>query len=530
MRTEAAAPIGSSLRRAPQRLVARFEGSLAAYVGAAVLVVGTLSTYWDVATHVDVGRERFLTPAHVGLYASVLVTAIAIALSGLADHFRAGDSFLSALRHPFTNLRPGIGVAGAGMLTALVAAPFDSAWHEIYGIDVTIWSPPHLLGIFGVAAATLGLAALVAPAATRRHTVVYPVLLAAFLTALLVTTGEFEFNTPQYRIAYHPVILAAASALVFTAAAGVRWRATTVALWFEGVRLASLLFLFVVGRSLAFVPFVVPAALVADLIGRRRSGLLVGGAVAATTVLSNWVVLELLNGLRWPPDDLLLAAPFALIVGALAGSVGSRLGRRLDGVAAARTTHDRRRTGIVATLLVSVVAVVASPAQAHEVGGRRGTGVVAWSPAVPEAGQPVTITIEDLSLDSGARLEDLQIEAWRAEHRIRAGLDIARGRSAARITLPEEGPWFLFVRASAGGERLLWSDRFTVAPEGLGQAGERRRRFTLGLDTLEGEEPPASVDVLAYGIAIGVMLLLGMGVVRAVRRLPGSDSQVRAAT
>src|SRR5918992_1527353 len=151
-----------------RRAVACFDGALAAKIGATLLLVGAVSTYWDIATHIDAGRERFLTPAHIGIYSAVLISAIAIALSGLADHFRVGDSFLTALRHPFRNLRPGIGVAGAGMLTTLVAAPFDNAWHEIYGIDVTIWSPPHLLAIFGIAAASLGLAALAAPAVQGR--------------------------------------------------------------------------------------------------------------------------------------------------------------------------------------------------------------------------------------------------------------------------------------------------------------------------------------------------------------------------
>lgn len=121
----------------------------------------------------------------------VLVSAATVALSGLADHFHVGHSFFAALRHPFRDLRPGVGIAAGGMLTTLVAAPFDNAWHEVYGLDVTVWSPPHVLAIFGIASAALGLAALISPAA-RRANVFYPVLLAAFLTALLVTTGEYE--------------------------------------------------------------------------------------------------------------------------------------------------------------------------------------------------------------------------------------------------------------------------------------------------------------------------------------------------
>ncbi len=503
-----------------RKIVGRFEGPLAAYIGAGLLLVGAVSTYWDIATHIDSGRERFLTPPHIGIYSAVLVSAIAIALSGLADHFRAGDSFVGALRHPFRNLRPGIGVAGAGMLTTLVAAPFDNAWHEIYGIDVTIWSPPHLLAIFGIAAASLGLAALVSPTVTRTENAFYPVQFAAFLTALLITTGEFEFNAPQYRIAYHPVILGAASALVFTAAAGGRWRATKVALWFEAVRIASLLFLVAVDRPLAFVPFLLPAAVVADLMVRgKRGGPIMGVTVAVVAVVSNWVVLEFFAGLRWPGDDIMLATPLALLAGAVAGWVGSRLADRLEGEPSTRPRVGARRAAAVA-LLSGIFVLVAVPAVAHEVGGRRGSGTIAWSPRIPEGGQTIDILISDLSLDSGTRPEGLRIEAWRAEHRITAGVDNETGNGSAELTLPEQGLWFLFIRAEADGEHLLWGDHFTIAAEGEGESGMHRQRFTLGVDTLAVDEPPAWVDAIAYGAAVVILLLLVGGVVRALRRLP----------
>jgi hypothetical protein len=520
--------VGSRAREgALRRLTSHFEGPLAAYVGAALLLVGAISTYWDIATHIDVGRERFLTPAHMGIYSGVFISAIAIALSGLADHFRAGDSLFGAIRHPFRNLRPGIGVAGAGMLTTLVAAPFDNAWHEVYGIDVTIWSPPHLLAIFGIAAATLGLATLVAPAVTKRDSLAYPVLLAALLTALLITTGEFEFNAPQYRIAYHPIILAGATALVFTTAAGERWRATTAALWFEGVRVASLLFLIGVDRSLAFVPLVVPAAIVADLLVKKnvRRGLFMGVAVGVIAVVSNWVLLELLPGLRWPADDMLLGGPLAVAAGALAGWIGSRLGDRLEGEPPARSGFALRRSALAAGSSILLLVTVA-PALAHEVGGKRGSGTIAWSPQIPEAGQTIDIEISDLLLDSGRSPEGLRVEAWRAEHRISVPIETTAGSQgrAAEMTLPEQGLWFLFVRAEAGGEHLLWGDHFSVADEGEGELGVHRQKFTLGVDTIAVDEPPGWVDAVAYGLAIALLLLLIRGVFKALGRLPYSRS------
>ncbi|MDQ3987170.1 MAG: hypothetical protein M3280_11830 [Actinomycetota bacterium] len=412
------------------------------------------------------------------------------------------------------------------MLTTLVAAPFDNAWHEIYGIDVTIWSPSHLLAIFGIAAATLGLAALMAPAVVGRDSIVFPILLAAFLTALLVTTGEFEFNAPQYRIAYHPIILAAASGLVFTTAAGRRWRATTVSLWFEAVRVASVLYLLAMGRSLTFVPVVLPAALVADLLFRagRRRGVLMGASVAAVAVITNWIVLELLPGLRWPADDLLLGAPLAVVAGAITGVVGARLGGRLDGVRSTKLFSPRVRRTAVAASLPMFLLLAASPALAHEVGGRRGAGMITWSPRVPEAGEAIDVEISGLSLDSGALPENLRVEAWRAEHRITVPVEYDSGAGTAQLKLPEEGLWFLFVRVEANEESLLWGDHFTVAENGGGEFGVYQQRFTLGVDTLSTKEPPAWVDVIAYGVSLLILGLLIVGVVRALGRLPVTDS------
>ncbi len=51
-----------------------------------------------------------------------------------------------------------LSMLGAGMLVS--AAPFDDLWHRLYGIDVTIWSPPHMAGVFGALVIGWGLVLL----------------------------------------------------------------------------------------------------------------------------------------------------------------------------------------------------------------------------------------------------------------------------------------------------------------------------------------------------------------------------------
>ncbi|MDQ6661319.1 MAG: hypothetical protein M3Z24_10180, partial [Chloroflexota bacterium] len=50
----------------------------------------------------------------------------------------------------------GFVILGFGALTDLLAAPFDNYWHELYGIDVTLWSPFHIMGTIGGMLAGLG--------------------------------------------------------------------------------------------------------------------------------------------------------------------------------------------------------------------------------------------------------------------------------------------------------------------------------------------------------------------------------------
>src|SRR5207253_11080125 len=50
----------------------------------------------------------------------------------------------------------GFHLAAWGIALTVLAAPIDDLWHRLFGLDVTLWSPPHLLGLLGAAINTLG--------------------------------------------------------------------------------------------------------------------------------------------------------------------------------------------------------------------------------------------------------------------------------------------------------------------------------------------------------------------------------------
>jgi hypothetical protein len=45
----------------------------------------------------------------------------------------------------------------------LAALPIDAAWHAAFGRDAVLWSPPHMLAIFGSLALLVGFLAAARP-------------------------------------------------------------------------------------------------------------------------------------------------------------------------------------------------------------------------------------------------------------------------------------------------------------------------------------------------------------------------------
>src|SRR4029453_8623934 len=59
--------------------------------------------------------------------------------------------------------RPPLLLAAAGGTVTLAALPVDAAWHASFGRDAVLWSPPHMLAVFGSLALLVGLLAAVGP-------------------------------------------------------------------------------------------------------------------------------------------------------------------------------------------------------------------------------------------------------------------------------------------------------------------------------------------------------------------------------
>jgi hypothetical protein len=116
-----------------------------------------IGLYWDVAWHATIGRDTFWTPAHLLIQFAGLLTAVSSSFLIFKTTFgrdqAAKQSSVNVLgfRGPM-----GAFISAWGGVTMLTSAPFDNWWHEAYGLDVKIISPPHMLLALGIAAILFG--------------------------------------------------------------------------------------------------------------------------------------------------------------------------------------------------------------------------------------------------------------------------------------------------------------------------------------------------------------------------------------
>jgi multisubunit Na+/H+ antiporter MnhG subunit len=103
--------------------------------------------------HVD-RRDTFWTPAHLFIQAGGLIAGLSSGYVALHTTFR-GTEAERAATVSFWGFRAPLGawicIWGCGAM--LTSAPFDNWWHNAYGLDVRIISPPHAvlaLGIFAI--------------------------------------------------------------------------------------------------------------------------------------------------------------------------------------------------------------------------------------------------------------------------------------------------------------------------------------------------------------------------------------------
>ncbi len=130
-----------------------------------------------------------------------------------------------------------------GALSMLTSAPFDNWWHDAYGLDVKILSPPHTLLAIGMGSVTVGALLLVlswqnrlAEPQRQGAARLYVFMGGILLTMQSLFLTEFSFPNHQHAGMFYKVSAVLYPAiLIFTARAStLRWPAVMASLVYMG--------------------------------------------------------------------------------------------------------------------------------------------------------------------------------------------------------------------------------------------------------------------------------------------------------
>jgi len=138
-------------------LILRFILGVTILVG---VVDFLLATAWDIQWHSLIGRDRTLVPPHIMMLCGIALCGLATLSAILIETAWARRA---PLPHSTTfagtfHCSLGAYIAGYAALMGALAFPLDSYWHSLYGIDVAIWAPFHIMFIVSMAIASLGCA------------------------------------------------------------------------------------------------------------------------------------------------------------------------------------------------------------------------------------------------------------------------------------------------------------------------------------------------------------------------------------
>ena len=212
------------------------------------VVIGVL---WDISWHQSIGRDTLFSPPHMAMYVGGVVAGIVSGVHVLRTSF-AGTARERAATVGFWKFfhgHLGAWLCIWGAIAMLTSAPFDDWWHNAYGLDVKILSPPHAVLALGILAIQLGAMFMVLAYQNRASGsgtgAVLLRWLYAFAAALVLLNFATMMSEYTWRIFQHGTLFYQAVAgvlLMPLVAAGVsgllRWPATATAAMYFGVLLA----------------------------------------------------------------------------------------------------------------------------------------------------------------------------------------------------------------------------------------------------------------------------------------------------
>ncbi|HET7508248.1 MAG TPA: hypothetical protein VFJ53_07800, partial [Solirubrobacterales bacterium] len=316
------------------------------------LLTALFGMYWDISLHIDNGRDPgpLANPAHyfilAGLFGIFSAGFFAMVLpkekpSGVA--VRIGRDWYAPLG--------GVLICACGAFS-LIGFPLDDVWHRLFGQDVTLWGPTHLMLIGGAAMTLVGIAVLSVEGMRANASAEVPIreLVHTRLARAIALTGglmlglstfqaEFDFGVPQFQLIFQPMLLmvAAGVGLVLARVYAGRGAALGAAVFFVLLRGGLAILIGPgLGQTTPHFPLYLGEALVVEavavFVSTKRPlafGLASGVGIGTVGLAAEWAWSHVWMTLPWPgavfPEAALLGFAAAVAASTLGAWIGTHL-------------------------------------------------------------------------------------------------------------------------------------------------------------------------------------------------------------
>jgi hypothetical protein len=497
------------------------------------IITALFGFIWDVSLHIGKGRDPgpLANPAHYFILFGLFVLFVAGCLACVLPYQKPGAAAVRITRHWYAPVG-GILMAGCG-LYALIGFPLDDIWHRIFGQDVTLWGPTHLMMIGGAGFSTLtalfleheGRRAVGEDAPKDGPGIKFIQYLAfgGLVIGMSVFQIEFDFGVMQFRQVFEPMLIAAAASLGLVAARIMLGRGAAIIAALLALALRGLVALIVgpiLGAPINWFALYLGPALVIEVVALTPlikrpilfgmvSGL--GVATAGLWLESLWI--GAVYRYPWPtslwPEALAMAIPVAMLIGACGAMVGMVLTNQ-------RLPRRAISIGLVALAVVAIGGATANGLRYAVPQNATATFALTEAPGIGDQ----RMATADIRIDPPNLIGDdpnwVSILGWQGGIANQRGIfvdhlqQVGPGHYRSTAPMPVSGQWKTLLRVH-DGSTLTAVPIYLHGDPGIGAAevpaeAAMTRPFVPEVTILQRERNPDTPQVLWL---IGCLVVLG---------------------
>jgi hypothetical protein len=524
--------------------------ALPSAISSVALLVALLGMYWDISLHIDQGRDPgpLANPAHYLILAGLFGCFIAGFLAMVLPMERPGRS---AVRITRTWHAPVGGVLlFACAAFSLTGFPLDDFWHRLFGQDVTLWGPTHMMLIGGAAMTLVGRSVLLvegaravrdsggAPSRSLAPGVVRfqrAGLVGAFLIGLSTFQAEFDFGVPQFDFVFQPMLMALAAAVALVAArlwAGRGGALVAVALYLVVRGAVSVMVGPVFGETTPHFPLYIAEAAIVELVALRALvdrplafGAVAGALIGTAGLAAEWAWSHTWMPIPWPQSMLAEAVVVSVAAGVAGGLIGALIGGSL---ASDRVPRPRGAVPAVVAAATVVALLIGYGLQTSPTQGESARVSLTDVRSGPD--RAVSARVELNPRDAAAESRWLTVTAWQGGGFVLDRLQrVEPGVYRTTKPIPVHGEWKALLRLHRGNSLsavplYLPRDTAIPAPEVPAERSFVRTfvpdKRLLQREAKDGTSPLLSLA--AYGSVLAIALSLLGGLAWGLARLAGA--------